>query len=167
MWFELASAILSFVEIKSANKQLQNETNPSSVALFVWKWQSDEGEKVREILSKSLDFAFLLCQAFIIKGVEAKTVQYLDTTKQKSFFKSFLMQFSESKLHNQLGKYLVFFGPDWRGKPCKFNNTHPSKRTFPSAWDSCSHLLCCRSGQFRRISCVWRCMTPELSLHYS
>ena len=118
MWFELASAILSFVEIKNANKQLQDGTNPSSVALFVWKWQSDEGEKVRENLSKPVDFAFLLCQGFIIKGGGAKTVQYLDTFKQQSSFKSFLMQFSESKSHNQLGKCVVFFSPDWEGKPC-------------------------------------------------
>ena len=46
------------------------------------------------------DFAFLLCQAFILKGGEAKIVQYLDITKQKSSFISFLMQFSESKSHN-------------------------------------------------------------------
>ena len=99
MWFELVSAILSFVKIKSANKSLQNETNPSSVALFVWKWQSDEEERVRENLSNPVDFTYILCQALIIKEGEAKTVQYLDTTKQKSSFISFLMQFSESKLH--------------------------------------------------------------------
>ena len=87
-------------------------------APLVWKWQSDEGEKVREILSKSVDFAFLLCQTFIIKGGEAKTVQYSNTTKQKLSFISFLVQFSDSKLHDLMSKFLVFFGPDWRGKPC-------------------------------------------------
>ena len=42
-----------------------------------------------------VDFAYLLCQAFIINGSEAYTVQYLDTPKQKSSFISFWMQFSD------------------------------------------------------------------------
>ena len=56
-----------------------------------------ESEKIYQ---NPVDFAYLLCQALIVKGGEAKTVQYLDTTKQKSSFISFLMQFSESKSHN-------------------------------------------------------------------
>ena len=98
--FGICNDVRYFIEIKSTYKELQDETNPSSVALFIWKWKSDEGEKVRENLSKPVDFAFLLCQGFIIKGGAAKTVQYLDTFKQQSSFKSFLMQFSESKSHN-------------------------------------------------------------------
>ena len=33
---------------------------------------------------------------------------------------SFQKQFSDSKLHNLMRKYLAFFGPDWRGKSCIF-----------------------------------------------
>ena len=41
-----------FIEIKSACKELQNETNPSSVAPLVWKWCCTEGERVRKSLHK-------------------------------------------------------------------------------------------------------------------
>ena len=38
---------------------LQNETNPSFLASFVWKWRSFEGEEVIENLSNPLKLAFL------------------------------------------------------------------------------------------------------------
>ena len=38
---------------------LQNETNPKSVALFVWKWQPDEDEGVLENIAKFNDFCIL------------------------------------------------------------------------------------------------------------
>ena len=38
---------------------LQNETNPKSVALFVWKWQPDEDEGVLENIAKFSDFCIL------------------------------------------------------------------------------------------------------------
>ena len=38
---------------------LQNETNPKSVALFVWKWQPDEDQGVLENITKFSDFCIL------------------------------------------------------------------------------------------------------------
>ena len=38
---------------------LQNETNPKSVALSVWKWQPDEDQGVLENIAKFSDFCIL------------------------------------------------------------------------------------------------------------
>ena len=38
---------------------LQNETNPKSVALSVWKWQPDEDQGVLENIAKFGDFCIL------------------------------------------------------------------------------------------------------------
>ena len=38
---------------------LQNETNPKSVALSVWKWQPDEDQGVLENITKFSDFCIL------------------------------------------------------------------------------------------------------------
>ena len=58
MWSELASMILFFIETQSTTKELQNKTNPRSIALLVWKWRSDEGDRVRENPSKPSKFYF-------------------------------------------------------------------------------------------------------------
>ena len=44
--FGIRNDVRYLIEIKSTCKQLQNETNPSSVAPFVKKWCSTEGETV-------------------------------------------------------------------------------------------------------------------------
>ena len=43
----------------SPNNKPQNETNPTSVALFVWKWRPDEEQRVLEIIAKFSDFGIL------------------------------------------------------------------------------------------------------------
>ena len=48
-----------FLLIQSPNNELQNETNPTSVALFVWKWQPDEEQGVLENIAKFIDFGIL------------------------------------------------------------------------------------------------------------
>ena len=118
MWSELASMILFFIETQSTTKELQNKTNPRSIALLVWKWRSDEGDRVRENPSKPSKFCLFTVLNHIVTGGEAKTSQYLDTIQQKSYFLSFLMQFSDFKSLNWLRKCVVFFGPDWLGIPC-------------------------------------------------
>ena len=112
------------IEIKRTCKELQNETNPSSVAPFVWKWCSTEGERVRKSSYKPVNFADLLHLTARNKGVDAKNWQYSDSIEQKSYFMSFLMQFSDSKSHNLLRKCVVFIGPDWREKPCRLPRKH-------------------------------------------
>ena len=118
MWSELASMILFFIKTQSTIEKLQNKTNPRSIALLVWKWRSDEGDRVRENPSKPSKFYFfILLNHTVIRG-EAITSQYMDTTQQKSYFLSFLMQFSDFKSQNRLRKCVVFFCPDWLEKPC-------------------------------------------------
>ena len=118
MWSELASMIFFFIETQSTTKELQNKTNPRSIALLVWKWRSDEGDRVRENPSKPSKFCLFTVLNHIVTGGEAKTSQYLDTIQQKSYFLSFLMQFSDFKSQNWVRKCVVFFCPDWLEKPC-------------------------------------------------
>ena len=118
MWSELASMILFFIETQSTTKELQNKTNPRSIALLVWKWRSDEEDRVRENPSKPSKFWFFTVLNYIVIGGEAVTSQYMDTTQQKSYFLSFLMQFSDFKSENWVRRYVVFFCPDWLEKPC-------------------------------------------------
>ena len=44
--------------------------------------------------------------------------QYLDSIRKKSYLTSFLMQFSDSKKHFQLRKYVVFFCNSSNGTTC-------------------------------------------------
>ena len=118
MWSEHASMILFFIKTQSSIEKLQNKTNPRSIALLVWKWRSDEGDRVRENPSKPSKFCLFTVLHHIVTGGEAKTSQYLDTIQQKSYFMSFLMQFSDFKSQNRLRKCVVFFCPDWLEKPC-------------------------------------------------
>ena len=118
MWSELASMILFFIETQSTTKELQNKTNPRSIALLVGKWRSDEGDRVRENPSKPSKFCLFTVLNHIVTGGEAKTSQYLDTIQQKSYFLSFLMQFSDFKSQNWVRKCVIFFCPDWLEKPC-------------------------------------------------
>ena len=63
--------ILFFIETQSSTKELQNKTNPRSIALLVWKWRSDEGERVRENPSKPSKFCLFTVLSHIVTGVEA------------------------------------------------------------------------------------------------
>ena len=109
-------------------KELQNKTNPRSIALLVWKWRSDEGDRVRENPSKPSKFCLFTVLNHIVTGGEAKTSQYVDSIQQKSYFLSFLMQFSDFKSQNRLRKCVVFFCPDWLEIPCISKRQYSSRR---------------------------------------
>ena len=51
--------VFLFPSIQSLSNKLQNETNPTSVALIVWKWQPDEEEGVLENIAKFSKFGIL------------------------------------------------------------------------------------------------------------
>ena len=51
--------VFLFRLIQSPRNKLQNETYPTSVALFVWKWQPDEEEGVMENIAKFSKFGIL------------------------------------------------------------------------------------------------------------
>ena len=53
--------VITALSMQSTDKMLQNETNPSSVATFVWKWEPDEEEGVIETLQISSNLAFFQC----------------------------------------------------------------------------------------------------------
>ena len=57
--FKFSFLISLFLLIQSPSNKLQNETNPTSVALFVWKWQPDEEEGVLENIAKFSKFGIL------------------------------------------------------------------------------------------------------------
>ena len=51
--------VFSFFLLQSPSNKLQNESNPTSVALFVLKWQPDEEEGVLENIAKFSKFGIL------------------------------------------------------------------------------------------------------------
>ena len=57
--FKLSRLVFLLLLIQSPSNKLQNESNPTSVALFVWKWQSDEEEGVLENIAKFSKFGIL------------------------------------------------------------------------------------------------------------
>ena len=57
--FESSLLVFLFLLLQSPSNKLQNESNPTSVALFVWKWQSDEEEGVLENIAKFSKFGIL------------------------------------------------------------------------------------------------------------
>ena len=101
----------TFIETQSTTKELQNKTNPRSIALWVWKWRCDEGDRVKENPSKPSKYYFFTVLNHSVIRDEAITSQYMDTTQQKSYFLSFLIQFSDFKSQNRLRKCVVFFCP--------------------------------------------------------
>ena len=52
---------------------LQNETNPKSVALSIWKWQPNEDQGVLENIIKFSDFCILAVFSFDKIGTVAYT----------------------------------------------------------------------------------------------
>ena len=58
--FKISLLVFLFLLILSPSNKLQNESNPTSVALFVWKWQPDEEEGVLENIAKFRKFGILL-----------------------------------------------------------------------------------------------------------
>ena len=57
--FKFSLLVFLFPLIQSPSNKLQNETNPTSVALFVWKWQPDEGEGVLGNIARFSKFGIL------------------------------------------------------------------------------------------------------------
>ena len=57
--FKFSLLVFLFPLIQSPSNKLQNDSNPTSVALFVWKWQSDEEEGVLENIAKFSKFGIL------------------------------------------------------------------------------------------------------------
>ena len=57
--FKFSLLVFLFLLIQSPSNKLQNETNPTSVALIVWKWQPDEEEGVLENIAKFGKFGIL------------------------------------------------------------------------------------------------------------
>jgi len=83
--------------MQSPNNKLQNETNPTSVAPLVWKWQPDEEQGVLENIAKFSDFGILPVFNLNYTWDVAYCWQCLDSSKKKSQSMSFLMIFSDSK----------------------------------------------------------------------
>ena len=64
----------------------------------------------------------LLSACFELQYFEAyvTTMKCLDRIRKNLHFTSFLMQFSDSKLHFQLRRYVDSLCCSWRGTPCSF-----------------------------------------------
>ena len=59
----------------------------------------------------------ILNQTYLWFVIHNWLIPYLNKTK--SYFLSFLGKFSDFKSHFRLKRYVVFFGPDWLGIPCR------------------------------------------------
>ena len=63
---------ISALGMQSTDNMLQNETNPSSVAAFVWQWEPDREEGVIETLQISSNLAIFQYQTKITRKIKLR-----------------------------------------------------------------------------------------------